>query len=337
MHLPLTKYSKDFAGKKKAVREVIDAAAHILGELGVPIADYSPRALEKMAMAFLAVADVRKVADFQQAKSAKDKQPLKTRDVIAFMNENFGEDVSRGSYDDIRRKDLKLLVLGKIIVPSNPEAATNDPSRGYLLDDEYAEVIRKYGTEGWAQAVREITEARGTLNTLLSTTKDMAHVPVTLPDGVNLELTLGEHNVLQKAIIEVFLPRFGNGADVLYIGDTKEKFLYYNREGLTNIGFSELGHEKLPDVLAYSKDKNWLYLIEAVHSSGPISQPRIIELKKMTENYKGELVFVTAFLDEDVFKKFMKQLAWGTEVWLASVPDHLIHMNGHEKLAPHNG
>ena len=38
--------------------------------------------------------------------------------------------------------------------------------------------------------------------------------------------------------------------------------------------------------------------------------------------------FVTAFLDKSTFKKFIADLAWETEVWIAEQPEHMIHLNG---------
>jgi hypothetical protein len=59
----------------------------------------------------------------------------------------------------------------------------------------------------------------------LDAARQLNHVPIKLPDGQTLQFSPGEHNLLQKAIIEQFLPRYGFGAEVLYVGDTAKKFL----------------------------------------------------------------------------------------------------------------
>lgn len=61
---------------------------------------------------------------------------------------------------------------------------------------------------------------------------------------------------------------------------------------------------------------------------------RIVEIKSMTENVKAGMIFVTAFLDFKTYKKFSEQLAWETEVWIAEMPDHMIHLNGDKFLGP---
>ncbi|MDZ4844192.1 MAG: BsuBI/PstI family type II restriction endonuclease [Chitinophagales bacterium] len=145
-----------------------------------------------------------------------------------------------------------------------------------------------------------------------------------LPSGLPLELSLGEHNVLQKAIIEEFLPRYGSDCSVLYIGDTSNKFLHIEIEELKKLNFFELSHDELPDIIAYSKENKWLYLIEAVYSSGPMSETRVLELRKMLKDCNAELIFVTAFLTRNDFRKWQMDIAWETEVWTADHPDHLV-------------
>ena len=153
-----------------------------------------------------------------------------------------------------------------------------------------------------------------------------------MPGGKPLELSLGEHNVLQKEIIENFLPRFGSDCDILYIGDTSNKTLHIEKEELRKLNFFELSHDELPDIIAYSMKNNWLYLIEAVHSSGPMSETRVHELKQLLKDCTAELIFVTAFLSKNVFRKWASKIAWETEVWIADNADHLIHFNGHKFL-----
>jgi type II restriction enzyme len=162
--------------------------------------------------------------------------------------------------------------------------------------------------------------------------RDIEKIPVKLPNSKLLDLSLNAHNVLQKAIIEEFLPRFGNDCELLYVGDTANKLLYVEQKRLNELRFCELLYNKLPDIIAYNQAKNWLYLIEAVHSSGTMSETRVLELKRMLEDCKAELIFVTAFLARAEFKKWMLDIAWETEVWIADNPDHMIHFNGHKFL-----
>jgi hypothetical protein len=303
-----------------------------LSSVGIPISDKTERSLERMAMALLAVAGVS-----NHWQEATDRRFLKTREVIIFINQNFEEHISSGSYDDIRRKDLKLLVIAGFVINSSEklDAATNDPTRGYSLSPEFKTLIHTFGTQNWHKNLETFMANRVTLEALLSRKRSIAKVPIKLPNGKLLDLSMGKHNDLQKAIIEEFLPRYGQGCEVLYIGDTSNKMLYLDEAKLKELHFFELAHDELPDIIAYDKQRNWLYLIEAVHSSGSISEVRMLELKRLTKGCKADIVYVTAFLTKTEFRKWVTDIAWETEVWIAENPDHLIHFNGDKFLGPY--
>ena len=90
----------------------------------------------------------------------------------------------------------------------------------------------------------------------------------------------------------------------------------------------------MPDVVLYSEKNNWIYFIEAVTSVGPMSPKRILEIEEMTKNVTAGKIFVTAFLDLKTWQKFIPQIAWETEIWIAENPDHMIHLNGDKFLGP---
>jgi len=218
---------------------------------------------------------------------------------------------------------------------ANPNAARNNPTRAFALNPNYAKVIREYGTKNWDNSLKIIMKNKVSLNDKLSAERKMEMIPIEISKGRVLEFTPAEHNQLQKHIVEDFLGRYGYGAKVLYVGDAADKFKFIEREELEQLGFFDLSHGELPDVVAYSKKKNWIYLVEAVHSANPISSLRHLELKRLTENCKAGVVYITAFLDRSAFKKFVAEISWETEVWIASEPDHLIHFNGKRFLGPY--
>jgi len=161
----------------------------------------------------------------------------------------------------------------------------------------------------------------------------MTQIPVVVNDQ-EFNLSFGKHNQLQKAIVEEFGSRFAPGSECLYIGDTTEKDLFKNEEKLQELGFEITLHDKMPDVVLYNKEKDWIYFIEAVTSVGPMDAKRILELNELTSNVSSGKIFVTAFLDFKTFKKFSESLAWETEVWIADMPDHMIHLNGDRFMGP---
>lgn len=327
MEIPLT------GNKTENVKSLIFSMLDILQDVGIPL-DGTPRRLEKMAMACLAVGDIK--TRFSEAKSASDNRFLTTREIITYENANYGENISSGSYDDIRRKDLLLPVQAKIVLNSSSfdSQATNNPTRGYALNPLFADLIKSYGMSKWKKSLAKYKKQVELLKDELERKRNLEKIPVKLPSGVELELSAGEHNVLQKCIVEDFLTRFGMGAEVLYIGDTSDKFLYRNDEILNQIGFFMLEHEELPDVVAYCREKNLLFLIEAV-SAGPMSEIRVRKLKKQMEKCTAIPIFVTTFLSKKEFRKWVTEIAWETEVWIADSPEHMIHFNGYKFLEIH--
>ena len=186
-------------------------------------------------------------------------------------------------------------------------------------------------------SLSEFIKETKSLKDELERRRELLKVPVTLPNGKKIDLSHGAHNDLQKAIVEVFLPMFGFGAEVLYVGDTKDKFLYLEEAELKKINFFTLEHEELPDVVAYSREKNLLYLIEAYHSTGEWNEIRVRQVKRKLEKSgcTANVVFFTAFENKSVFKQKAKDIAWETEVWIADSPEHLVHFNGYKFLELH--
>ncbi len=326
------KTSKKAAHTKMLINEALD----ILQSVGIPFEGKSERGLECMAMAFLAVAGV--IKSWKEAQGQNENRNLKTRDIIKFINEHYEEKISPGSYDDIRRKHLKLLVLADLVLNSanNPSAAQNDPTRGYTLSGEFKSLVNQYGTADWLIKLKLFNKNRPSLTEILQRKRDIPKVKITLPSGDILNFSRGGHNQLQREIIEEFLPRFGAGCLVLYVGDASDKFLLRNDEKLKKLGFFELSHDSLPDIVAYNQEKNWLFLIEAFFTSGPMSEERIFELKKALKSCTADLIFVTAFISKNDFRKNIADIGWETEVWTADNPDHLIHFNGGKFLGPYN-
>ena len=328
-HLPT------FSLKKASAQRVLLEALGMLDAFGVPLGGMTPRRLERMAMAFLAVCDVTATAGWAKATDVTSGRSVTTRAIISYVNEHFAESISSGSYDDIRRQDLRLPVEAGIVARSAPSAATNSPTRGYALSPAYLAAVRAFGTDTWEQELQEVLAARGTLAAQLAGARQLTRTSIQVGDQ-SLEFGPGDHNALIKAVIEQFLPRFGQNAEVLYVGDADNRDLLYRRDRLDELKFAELTHGELPDVVAYSPERNWLFLVEAVHTSGPLDSVRKLHLETLAEHVQAGLVFVTAFRTRDKFRAFSARLAWETEVWIEEDPDHLIHFNGDRFLGPHS-
>ncbi|WP_375314349.1 BsuBI/PstI family type II restriction endonuclease [Bradyrhizobium sp. A5] len=321
-------------------KEKVEQAQNILRQVGVPLREETPRRRERVAKALLAVAGIRPGDPWTGAKSLQEGfKPLKTRDIIRIWNDEYGEAVADSSYDDVRRKDLKILVAYGLVASSaaDPHADTNDGTRGYALSEPAVPLLRAYGSEDWENKLITFRAAVGEIADRLSRARQLKAVPVKLPDGQVLNLSSGAHNELQKAIVEQLLPRHAPGAELLYLGDANQKMLFVHKDRLEELRLPQPSRDTLPDVVAFDNDRNCLFYIEAVSSFGPISDIRREELRTRAHS-KGmnhPIIFITAFPDRKTFAGFSQQIGWETEVWIANNPDHMIHFNGDKYLSPY--
>lgn len=321
--------------KSPRVKKLILSMLDILEAVGIPLEQEGDRTKVRIAEAALAVAGIRR--SFSEAVSSDEKHFLTTRKIIEFENDYLEGNYSSGSYDDIRRHHLILLTTAGYVVNSSQldTQSTNNPTRGYAASPMFAELLRSYGTKSWKKTLEYFKLKNEELKEQLARKRELERIPVILPSGVEVRLSAGEHNELQRDIIQKFLPVYGFGAEVLYLGDTTDKYLVREDEKLKALNFFELEHEELPDVVAYSKDKNLLFLIEAVHSFGQMGEIRVRKLKEKLQDCTAQLIFVSAFENKKIFRKFSADIAWESEVWIADNPDHMIHFNGYKFLEIH--
>lgn len=298
----------------------ITKATHILKAIGLP----ERQQTELCALSLLALAGIRK----SSAWSAATNEWIRIHDIIAFVNNNYGTKYAENSRETFRKQALHHFRTAAIVEDNG--LATNSPNYRWRLTEEFLSVLQANGS---ASSIAEFNNKHERLIDVYASKKRMEMMPVKI-NGIDFTFSTGKHNELQKAIIEQFAPRFAPNCECLYVGDTTEKDLVKNVDRLSELGFAITLHDKMPDVVLYREDKNWIYFVESVTSVGPMDPKRIVEIKSMTENVKAGMIFVTAFLDFKTYKKFSEQLAWETEVWIAEMPDHMIHLNGDKFLGP---
>jgi len=254
---------------------------------------------------------------------------IRIHDIIAFVNENYNKSYAENSRETFRKQAIHHFRTAAIVEDNTK--ATNSPDYRYRLTEEFLKVIRKIDVSN--RPLKTFVRNHQSLIEIYASKRKMTKMPVKI-NGIDFTFSPGKHNQLQKAIIEEFAPRFAPNAECLYVGDTIQKDLVKNEDRLKELGFTITLHDKMPDVVLYRADKDWIYFIEAVTSVGPMDPKRIQEITEMTDGVKAGKIFVTAFLDFKTYKKFSEKLAWETEIWLAEMPDHMIHMNGDKFLGP---
>lgn len=301
----------------------LEEARNILSVLKVP----SEQQNVMCCCVLLAMAGIREEQCWAQATN----NWMRIHDVIVFAGEKYGIVYAENSRETIRKQAMHHFRNAAFIEDNGK--ATNSPNYQYRLTDEMLKLLQSYGSGTWNKNLEAFLSMHETLISLYAAKREMRKMPVKI-NNLDFTFSLGKHNELQKAIIEEFAPRFVPNSECLYVGDTIERDLMKNEDKLHKLGFSISKHDKMPDVVLYSAEKNWLYFIEAVTSVGPMDPKRIKEIEEMTTGVDAGKIYVTAFLDFETFKKFSSSLAWETEVWIAEVPDHMIHLNGTKFLGP---
>ena len=256
---------------------------------------------------------------------------------MAWMRDHYDKDYAANSRETIRRQTVHQFEQARLISrnPDDPTRPTNSGDTVYQLTEEAASVLKQFGKRNFSTKCQKFIEQHGTLAAAYNRARKLVKVPVTLPDGSKIKLSPGIHNELQRLVIEDFAPRFAQHSAIVYVGDTAKKRLFVASEILRRLNVPEMNHDKLPDVVFYDEQRNWLFLVEAVTSHGPVSAKRHAELEAVLKGCPAGRVYVTAFLNFAAFKKYAAEIVWESEVWIAEFPDHMIHFNGDRFLGPY--
>jgi hypothetical protein len=307
---------------------VVDAQK-ILEQLGLPREQQNERA----ALVLLALVNLKPGKLWANAGASI----LGVRPIMDYVAEHLGKKWAENTRETVRRFTLHQMIQAGLVVrnPDEPSRAVNSPHNVYQIEKNALDLIRSWGTASWNPRLASYLELRPKLIEQYAAERNMLRIPVTLSDDTVLLLEPGGQNPLVRSIVEDFCPRFTPGGIVVYVGDVGKKYAHYDAGYLANLGVQIPEHGQIPDVIVHYPDPNWLVLVEAVTSHGPMSPHRLRELKALFAECTSGLVFVTAFEDKQTFLKFFQQIAWETDVWLSSDPSHMIHLNGSRFLGPY--
>ena len=306
------------------VEEAIDA----LLQLGFPRQQLNDRS----GWVLLALLDLTPTQAWSTASN-----PLRgVTEVMNIIAERYDKEYAPNTRETVRRQTLHQFLAAGLVVknPDDPERATNSPKTVYQLSEPALELLQRYGTEHWGSQLDNYQERVESLKHRWAREREQQRIPVVLPDGATLTLSPGDHSELISKVIDDFCSRWTPGARLLYVGDTQHKFALYDEEAFHELGVTIDAHGKIPDLVTYDAGRNWLVLIEAVTSHGPVDAKRHEELRHMFSGCTATLLYVTAFPDRQTMAKFTAHISWETEVWVADSPSHLVHFDGEHFLAP---
>ncbi len=311
------------------VRQKIEEGLTILRLLGLPRQQLN----ERSALTLLALLGLKPEMNWAEAS-----EPLcGITPMMDFFRDRYGKAYKPNTRETVRRQTVHQFLDAGLIVanPDKPERAINSPKAVYQIETSALKLIRGFGSKSWEKNLTTYLSTVETLKKKYAQEREMTRIPITLAPGKEITLSPGGQNVLVKEIVEQFGPRFASPGKFIYVGDTDEKYAYFDDEELAGLGVVMDSHGKMPDVIIRYMEKNWLLLIEAVTSHGPINPKRRDELTRLFGKSSAGLVFVTAFLTRKTMIQYLDEISWETEVWVADHPSHMIHFNGKRFLGPY--
>lgn len=306
-------------------------ALEIIKALGLPRAQIN----ERSALCLLALLNI---TSKNKSWSQSENPLIGITPMMEFSRINYGKEYAPNTRETFRRQTMHQFVSAGIALynPDDPTRAVNSPKAVYQIGPETLDLIKQYGTKTWDKNLEIYFSNRKSLVFRYAKERDLNKISVSVSKTKKIQLTPGSHSVLIKAIIEEFAPRFSPGGVLIYAGDTGSKLGYFDVDLLSELGVVINSHGKMPDVIIYFSEKNWLILIESVTSHGPVDGKRHEELINLFSDAKPGLVYVTAFPSRSIMARYLSEIAWETEVWVADAPSHLIHFNGVRFLGPYN-
>lgn len=308
----------------------IDDALKILAQLGLPRAQQN----ERSALCLLALLDLAPEKKWKQAKNPL----IGITPIMDWARDHYQKDYAPNTRETVRRQSMHQFVSAGLALynPDDPARPVNSPKAVYQITPEVLTLLKTYGTRAWKNALATHIAKNQTLATRYAKERDINLIPVAVGRGKKIKISPGTHSRLIKAIIEDFAPRFAPGSTLVYAGDTGEKWGYFDKALLSELGVTVDAHGKMPDVILYYAERDWLLLVESVTSHGPVDGKRHEELSRLFASANPGLVYVTAFPTRSIMARYLPNIAWETEVWVADAPSHLIHFNGTRFLGPYS-
>jgi len=314
------------------VTNAIQASKRIEEALAILKAISAPREQqnERSALCLLALANIRPETSWNQATDPRRG----ITEMMDWFRDYYGKQYAPNTRETVRRQTMHQFVQMGLVIenPDRPDRPINSPKWCYQLHQQALSLLQSYDSEQWEAVCQNY--ALSVKNLLQDRARNRSMIPVNLPNGQAIELSSGGQNLLIKDILEKFCPRFTPGGIVLYVGDAGDKFIVNEIQRFREIGVDLDPHGKMPDLVVHYQKQGWLVLVEAVTSHGPVNLKRRNELNQLFQSSREGLVFVTAFSSRKEMTRYLAEISWETEVWIADQPDHMIHFNGEKFLGP---
>lgn len=314
---------------EELIKQKLEEAIELLKKFGMPTEQQN----ERTAYCLLSLLNVTPEKEWKNAEN-----PLVgITPMMTFAKDYYNKEYAPNTREIFRRFSTHQMVQAGIVLynPDKPDRPVNSPKAVYQISPAALKVIKAYKTNNFETLLADFLKNQSTLSAQYAHERVMNMVSVKIKEKLSIQISPGKHSELIRDIIEQMAPRFLPNSTLIYVGDTGEKWGYYDQELAGNLLFNVQQHGKMPDVILYVEDKKWLVLVESVTSHGPVDSKRYIELEELFSNVTADKVYISAFPDKKTFTHYAQDIAWETEAWIADNPTHMIHFNGDKFLGPH--
>jgi hypothetical protein len=247
-------------------------------------------------------------------------------DILNFARTNLGRQVAENTRESYRKSSLRPLMNAGFVV--RHQLSTNDPNTYYRLHASFARLL---STTDPAERDRLVERLR--LPESVPRRRSRRVVPgqvvtVRLNENTTYELSPGEHNALERAVVESFATAFLVQPEVVCLGDAAVRGGYQNRPLMRRLNLPIDVAATLPDAILYCPVEQHLVIVEAVTSVGAIDAARMAQFQQLVSDAAPlvrRISFVTAFPSRTTLRRFVESIAWGSNVWIESELGNLIH------------
>jgi adenine-specific DNA-methyltransferase len=213
-----------------AAKRKLDEATDILKTLGLPRGQLNDRS----ALTLLALLSLHPDTPWSQASNPY----MGITPIMDFCRDHFGTRYAPNTRETFRRQTMHQFVEACLAVanPDQPDRSTNSPKWCYQIEHRALKLLKTYGTADWEPGLAEWRASVESLKRRYARERTMNMVPLQLAEGRELYLSPGGHSLLIRAIVEVFAPRFAPAGQAIYVGDTGEKWAYFDSDTLQELG-----------------------------------------------------------------------------------------------------
>lgn len=289
---------------------------------------------DQSAICVLALADGRERDGLLPGKKHL-RDGARIHDIMTFARQDCGREVAENTRESYRKLSLRPLCEEGLVI--RHQLSTNDPKTFYRLHPDILRLMtcpapleRRWMAKELAS---RLTEGQGWRQE-----QRKAEVPVEVGQAQPFFMSPGAHSRLTADVVETYASRFMVKPRVVYLGDTRHKDGYQNRDLMRELNLPIQVSANLPDLILLCEAERRLVVVEVVASSGPISASRLAQLEQLVLQPQAmgyRLRYVTAFPTRRILRRFIEDIAWGTDVWIASEPEGVIQFGpvGHGEAA----